>query len=120
MTNQTETVEKGFSMAEFKQDGDKWDYTPGSAVAVGAVVVLNDTIAVADRPIAANTLGAVAVEGVFELPKATGAIGQGAVVYWDSTNSNVTTTATGNKRAGKAAKAADSADASAWVAINLG
>lgn len=107
-------------MASFKHDGDKWDYTPGSAVAVGAVVVLNDTIAVADRPIAANTLGAVAVEGVFEMPKAAGAIGQGAVVYWDSTNSNVTTTASGNKRAGKAAMAAASGDAVAWVAINLG
>lgn len=107
-------------MAAYKQDGDKWDYTPTSAVAVGAVVVLNDTIAVADRPIAANALGAVAVEGVFEMPKATGAIGQGAVVYWDSTAGNVTTTASGNKRAGKAAKAAESADAVVWVAINKG
>lgn len=107
-------------MAAYKQDGDKWDYTPSAAVAVGAVVVLNDTIAVADRPIAANTLGAVAVEGVFEMPKASGAIGQGAVVYWDSTNSNITTTSSGNKRAGKAAKAADSADTVVWVAINLG
>jgi predicted RecA/RadA family phage recombinase len=107
-------------MAAFKQDGDKWDYTPSSAVAVGDVVVLNDTIAVADRPIAANALGAVAVEGVFEMPKASGAIGQGAVVYWDSTNSNVTTTSSGNKRAGKAAVAAASADTVVRVALNMG
>lgn len=107
-------------MASLKQDGDKWDYTPGSAVAVGAVVVLNDTIGIAERPIAANTLGAVSVEGVYEMPKASGAIGQGAVVYWDSTNSNITTTSSGNKRAGKAAAAAASADTVALVAINLG
>jgi predicted RecA/RadA family phage recombinase len=107
-------------MASYKADGDKWDYTPGSAVAVGTVVVLNDTITVADRPIAANALGAVAVKGVFEFPKASGAIGQGAVVYWDSTNSNLTTTATGNKRAGKAATAAASADATVWLALNMG
>jgi predicted RecA/RadA family phage recombinase len=107
-------------MASFVQVGKKWDYTPGSAVAVGAVVVLNDTIAVADRPIAANTLGAVAVDGVFSFPKAAGAIGQGALVYWDSANSNMTTTASGNKRAGKAAVAAASGDASVFVAINMG
>jgi predicted RecA/RadA family phage recombinase len=107
-------------MAAYKQEGDKFDYTPTAAVAVGDVVVLNDTIAVADRPIAANALGAVAVEGVFEMPKASGAIGLGAVVYWDSTNSNVTTTASGNKRAGKAAAAAASADTVVRVALNMG
>ncbi|NDB19236.1 MAG: DUF2190 family protein, partial [Actinobacteria bacterium] len=49
-----------------------------------------------------------------------GAIGQGALVYWDATNSNVTTTSSGNKRAGKAAAAAASADTSVQVLINIG
>lgn len=107
-------------MADYVQDGDLIDYTPSSDVAAGDVVVLNDLVTVAPRPIAANKLGAVAVEGVFSLPKASGAIGQGAIVYWDATAGNVTTTASGNKRAGKAAAAAASGDASVMVIINCG
>lgn len=107
-------------MADYVQDGDLIDYTPGSAVAAGDVVVLNDLVTVAPRPIAANKLGAVAVEGVFALPKASGAIGQGALVYWDATNGNVTTTSSGNKRAGKAAAAAASGDTTVRVLINIG
>lgn len=107
-------------MADYYQDGDLINYTPSSAVAAGAVVILNDLVTVAPRPIAANALGAVAVEGVFKLPKASGAIGQGAIVYWDATNSNVTTTSSGNKRAGKAAEAAASGDAVVPVLLNIG
>lgn len=107
-------------MASYVQGDCLLDYTPSSAVAAGDVVVLNDLVTVAPRPIAANSLGAVAIEGVFSMPKATGAIGQGAIVYWDATAGNVTTTASGNKRAGKAAAAAASGDASVMVIINCG
>lgn len=107
-------------MASYVQDDDLLDYTPSAAVAAGDVVMLNDLVSVAPRPIAANALGAVAVEGVWSMPKATGAIGLGALVYWDATAGNVTTTASGNKRAGKAAKAAASGDASVNVLINCG
>lgn len=107
-------------MADYYQDGDVIDYTPSAAVAAGAVVVLNDLVTVALRPIAANQLGAVAVEGVFSMPKATGAIGQGALVYWDATAGNITTTVGSNKRAGKAARAAGSSDPAVLVLINQG
>lgn len=99
-------------------DGVKLDYTPGSDVAVGAVVVVGDLVCVADRPIAANTLGAVAHAGVFLMPKGAGALSQGVTVYWDAANSVVTTTATGNKKAGHVAAAAASGDAE--VAVLLG
>lgn len=107
-------------MASYVQDDDLIDYTPSSAVAAGDVVVLADLVTVAPRAIAANALGTVAVEGVWSMPKASGAISQGAIVYWDATAGNVTTTATNNKRAGKAAKAAASGDASVQVLINCG
>jgi predicted RecA/RadA family phage recombinase len=107
-------------MASYVQGDCHIDYTPGAAVAAGDVVVLNDLVAVANRPIAANALGAVTIDGVHSMPKATGAIGQGAIVYWDATAGNVTTTASGNKRAGKAAAAALSADASVMVILNCG
>jgi predicted RecA/RadA family phage recombinase len=106
--------------AAYFADGDLIDYTPSAAVAVGDVVVIGDTVTVAVRPIAANTLGAVAVEGVFTFPKATGsAIGQGVIVYWDATNGVITATAGSNKRAGKVAAAAASSDTTVKVVLNL-
>lgn len=107
-------------MADYVQGDCLIDHTPSSAVAAGGVVVLNDLVAVAPVAIAANALGAVSVEGVWSMPKATGAIGQGALVYWDATAGNITTTSSGNKRAGKAAAAAASADTSVKVLINVG
>lgn len=108
-------------MASYVQDDDLIDYTPSAAVAAGDVVVLADLFCVAPRAIAANALGAVAVEGVWSCPKAGSlAISQGAIVYWDATAGNVTTTATNNKRAGKAAKAALAADTAVQVLINCG
>ncbi len=59
-----------------------------------------------------------AVVGVFDAPKATGAITVGAAVYWDATNSKVTTTATDNPYLGKAILAADSADESVRFLLN--
>jgi predicted RecA/RadA family phage recombinase len=88
-------------------------------VAVGDVVVLADTVAVAHRPIAAGVLGSVAVEGVFNFPKGAGAISQGANIYWDTATSLVSTSSgAGKVLAGKAAAAAASADT--VVAVDLG
>lgn len=107
-------------MASYVQGDFLIDYTPSAAVAAGDVVVLNDLVTVAPVAIAANALGAVSVEGVWSMPKATGAINHGALVYWDATAGNITTTSSGNKRAGKAAKAAASGDATVQVLINVG
>jgi predicted RecA/RadA family phage recombinase len=74
-------------MADYVQDGDLIDYTPSSAVAAGDVIQVGKIVTVAPRPIAANKLGAVAVEGVWALPKPTGAgtdYAQGSKVYWYS------------------------------------
>jgi predicted RecA/RadA family phage recombinase len=83
-------------MADYFQDGDLIDYTPSSAVAAGDVIQVGKIVTVAPRPIAANKLGAVAVEGVWALPKPTGAgtdYAQGSKVYWY--NSQAVTGVTG-------------------------
>jgi len=75
---------------------------------------------VAKVPIPANTLGALAVVGVFDFAKATGggtAITAGANCYWNAGAQQATTTATGNKLIGKCVRAA--ADADATVRIRL-
>ena len=107
-------------MATFVHDGKSIDYTPTSDTAAGAVVVQGELVGVTKTPIAANALGALAVVGVFDFPKATGggtAITAGANCYWDAANTRATTTATGNKLIGKCVRAA--ADADATVRIRL-
>ena len=83
--------------AVFIQDGFNIDYTPaagGANLAAGDVVVFADLIGIARLDISAGKLGVLAVRGVFELPKATGAgtdIPNGTKVYWDAALKQVTT-----------------------------
>lgn len=104
----------------YVQDGNYVDYTPGADVTSGAVVVQGDLVGVAVRPIAANTLGSLAVEGIFDFPKSTAggsAITAGTTVYWNAGAQQATATASGNKLIGKTVKAA--ADADATVRVRL-
>jgi len=104
--------------ATFVSDGHAIDYTPGSAVAAGDVVVQTDLVGVATRPIAANDLGSLAICGVFDFAKSAGvAYAVGVILYWDNTNKVVTTTASGNKQIGKAVRAAVSADTTVRVRL---
>jgi predicted RecA/RadA family phage recombinase len=106
--------------AQFIHDGNTLDYTPSANVSAGDVVVQGDLVGIAKLDIAAGALGALAVTGVFDVPKASGAgtaIAAGAKVYWNATNKQATTTATGNKYLGKSVRAA--ADADATVRVRL-
>lgn len=106
--------------AIFIHDGNSIDYTPGANVSAGDVVAQGELVGIAKLDIVANALGALAVTGVFDLPKATGAstaITAGAKVYWNATASQATTTASGNKYLGKTVRAA--ADGDATVRVRL-
>ena len=68
-----------------------------------------DLVGVTRVDLKAGQLGALAVEGVFDFPKATGTgngFTAGQLAYWDNTNDVATKTATGNKLIGKAVRAA--------------
>ena len=94
-------------MAQFIHDGDVVDYTPGTDVAAGAIVVLNDLIGITKRDIKANTLGALAVVGVFDVDKVlANTFAIGAKVYWDATAGKATSNASGTTLLGKAILAA--------------
>jgi predicted RecA/RadA family phage recombinase len=80
------------------------DYVPSTDLAAGEVVVQGDLLGISLSPLQANRPGALLVWGLVEAPKASGSISAGSVVYWDATNKVVTTTSTGNKRAGLAAE----------------
>lgn len=100
-------------MKNFIQPGKILNYTnAGSAIASGAVVPIAGLLCgVAAEDIGASSSGPLLVEGVVEVAKATPlAINQGARVFWDSGNSEATTTVGSNTLMGVAAKAAGSND----------
>lgn len=108
------------AQALYRAKGQSVDYTPGADVAAGQVVVQNGFVGVANRPIPANTLGALTVYGVFSIVKAAAeGINAGAAVYWDADGNPqggeagsgcLTATAEGNTFAGYAIAAAGAND----------
>lgn len=85
---------------------------PGEGALVGAI------FGVSLATVANAVNGEFAIQGVFDLAKAVGAITQGALVYWDNSAKNVTTTSTSNTRIGCATVAAQSGDATVRVRLN--
>lgn len=69
------------------------DYTPSAAVVGGDVVALGDVLGIASGDIAANALGSLDIEGVFDLPKTSAVFAVGDNVYWSATGTPVTGTA---------------------------
>ncbi|MBP7747057.1 MAG: DUF2190 family protein [Phycisphaerae bacterium] len=111
------------AQATFVHDGASIDYTPGSDVAVGEVVVLGDLVGIAPRAMPANTRGSLALTGVFDLPKAPGTgIAAGVALYWDATAKLVKTDSNSgtHKRIGNAVAAAGTTDATVRVRLNTG
>ena len=109
-------------MTKFIQDGGSVDYTPGSDKTSGDVVVQNDLVGVVKRDIAANELGSLAIEGVYDFPKAAGggtAIAAGKPVYYDVAEDVAKEDAESgaNKLIGKTVLAA--ADADTTVRVRL-
>jgi len=75
--------------------------TIGSDQPAGTLIFLGDMPAVTLETMKANVQTGVAVGAVIEGLRETGAAWtQGTVVYWNSANNRLTTTATGNKRVG--------------------
>jgi len=107
-------------LVKYVQTGASIDYTPGSDVSAGDVVVQGDLVGVATHDIDANAKGSLAVEGVFDFPKDTGsasAISAGTKLYWDANNEVATDTAGSNKYLGKAV--ADAAASDETVRVRL-
>jgi predicted RecA/RadA family phage recombinase len=78
------------------------DYTPGSAVTAGDVVVVGDLPLIAHSNIAAGDLGALAAGGgVYDVIAATSAAA-GVIVYWVDASNKVSTSSNSaaNKRFG--------------------
>jgi len=110
---------------KYIQTGDAVDYTPGADVGAGDVVVQGDLVGVAKLDIKTGKLGALAVTGLFDFPKAAGvgtAIAAGSRCYWDAAEGLAKGDAeTGaNKLIGKAVRAAADADTVVRIALCSG
>lgn len=104
---------------KFVTEGCVLDYAAGSNIISGAVVVAGTKVGVALANIASGATGSVQISGVFRLPKlSTDVIGQGAIVYWDTTPGEITTTSAGNTEAGVAYAAAGNGATTVDVLLN--
>lgn len=100
--------------------GDVFQYTnaTGATITAGTVVKIGSVVGVALVDIADGATGSVMTEGVFSLPKATGAgWSVGDTLYWDDTAKKFTKTDTGNTFAGYAFEAAASGDTTGLVKL---
>ena len=70
--------------AIFRKTGKTVDHTPSSAIAAGTVTLIGPLVGVAERDIAANELGALTIEGVFDVVMAAVTITAGDEMYWDA------------------------------------
>ena len=109
--------------AKYVQTGDAVDYVPAADVKAGDVVVQGGLVGMAKIDIPAGKLGALAVAGVFDVSKATGAgtaIPVGTLVYWDEAEKVAKADAESgaNKLIGKVVKAAADADATVRVRLS--
>ena len=106
-------------IARYVQKGEAIDYRPTEAVSAGEVIVQGNLIGIARLDIAANTLGALAIVGAFDIEKTSSlAIPVGTALYWDATNKKATTTATGNQYLGKAILESGAEDETVRVLLN--
>ena len=106
-------------MKNYRQTGNMISCTaPVGGVVSGNAYTIGDLFGVSAVTAAEGEPFELAVAEVFELPKAAGAIAHGVKVYWNSANSNVTTTASGNKLIGHAVTVRADADTTVDVRIS--
>jgi predicted RecA/RadA family phage recombinase len=107
--------------ATFYQKGKAIDYTAANGLSVGQVVSLTNIVGVAMNDVASGAVGAVALEGIYLMPAASGITAAiGDKLYWDDTNNVLTTTSTANAVAGINLTTKATAAANVYCKINVG
>ena len=104
--------------ATYVQEGNTLDYRNlgSEKIEAGDIISLTTRVGVAGTDMEVGSLGSVAVTGVFSMPKATGAIALGALVYFNTTQGKITTTNT-DVPAGFAIATATSSDATVLMKL---
>lgn len=92
-------------------------YLVGGMFGVITSLTRNGQTVFTNQASAPGDIAVLALEGVFSLPKATGAVTVGAKVYWDNVAKNVTTTVGSNTFIGYAWQAQASGDTTVQVRL---
>ncbi len=104
--------------ATFVQDGRFIDYTLSGTIAKGDIIISGVRAFVANQAGVSGDVISLDTEGVYDITKKAGDTpGVGALVYWDDTNNEATTTASTHKLLGHATVAALSGDATVRVKL---
>jgi predicted RecA/RadA family phage recombinase len=107
-------------MKNFIKPGDVFDYTvPAAGVSAGDLVEMGSVIGVALTDGVQDDVVSVYVSGVYEVPKAAGAVSQGDKLYYDDAAKNLTTAdgSGANALAGYAYESALAGDATVKVKL---
>jgi len=105
-------------MKNYLCSGERIDITvPAGGLTSGQVYLLGSKVVVMVTGGVETDVCEAATEGVFTVPKATGAVTIAQRLFWDDTAKKLTTVAKGNTLAGYAFKAADSADATVQLLL---
>lgn len=104
--------------ASFYQPGHTLDYpnTTSDTIPANTIVSLVSRVGVIGMDIKAGETGVVHVEGVFKMPKITGALNMGTLVYLNS-DGKITSTASSNVPAGYVATSAAAEDEAVFVKL---
>ena len=106
-------------MRNYVQDGVAVTVPAPYDLASGGGALVGSMFGVAQYAVLSGVDVPLVTRGVFDLPKATGAVTVGAKLYWDNTNKVLTTTASGNTLVGVATAAAQSGDATARARLGI-
>ncbi len=106
-------------MKNFVQDGNVVTVTaPSGGVVSGAGLIVGNIFGVCAFDADQTEEVEIAVVGVFELPKASGQINEGAAVSWDNSAHNVVAPGTGKFPIGVCVKLAGTSDPTCLVRLN--
>jgi predicted RecA/RadA family phage recombinase len=106
-------------MKNFVQEGDVITLTAPYTRTSGQGALVGSCFGIATVDVTSGSAASFATKGVFDITKATGAITQGAKVYWDDTAKNITTTSASNTLVGVATQAQASGDATCRVRLGI-
>lgn len=109
-------------MKNYVQEGDHIEITAGAAYSAGDLIEVGNLHGVATTDIANGSTGIIALEGVFTLPKQTGAAGDavagaGSPVYFKTGKVTGNSDTGANKLVGHALEAANQAAATVKVRL---
>lgn len=106
-------------MKNYVQEGCRVKLAAPYARLSGEGALVGSIFGVALKDLANAEEGEFQLEGVVELAKASGALTQGAKVYWDNSAKNLTSTSMSNTLVGVVIVAAGSSDTTVIVRLGI-